>query len=91
MNKAQLVERLADREGIAKNKAESILETTIDEILSSLQAGEDVRLVGFGTFSRVKRKARVHRNPQTGEKVPSDPYRTVKFKVSTVLRGWLNE
>ena len=69
MNKAQLVEQLASEMEITKADCERILDSTLEAVKKSVKKGEDVTLVGFGTFTRSKRKARMGRNPQTGEAI----------------------
>jgi DNA-binding protein HU-beta len=73
MNKAQLIEAVAKSTKMTKTDAELILNTTLDTIKKSVKKGDDVTLIGFGTFTKSKRKARTGRNPQTGKeiKIPS--------------------
>ena len=90
MNKAQLVEHLASEVHLAKADCERILETTVETIKKNVRKGEDVTLVGFGTFTRSKRKARTARNPQTGEPIKV-PARTVpKFRCGKDFKEYLN-
>lgn len=76
MNKAQLIEKVAKETGLTKAQTERMLDTTIDTIRKSVKKGDEVKLVGFGTFAKSKRKARVGRNPQTGKaiKIPAAWY-----------------
>jgi DNA-binding protein HU-beta len=69
MNKAQLVEQLAAEIKITKADCERVLDSTIEHIKKAVKKGDDVTLVGFGTFTKAKRKARMGRNPQTGEAI----------------------
>ena len=73
MNKAQLIEKVASATDMTKADAERMLDATIDTIRRSVKRGDDVKLVGFGTFTKTKRKARTGRNPQTGKaiKIPA--------------------
>lgn len=73
MNKAQLIEKVATEANISKAQAETILDCAIENIKKSVKKGDDVKLVGFGTFTKAKRKARTGRNPQTGKaiKIPA--------------------
>ena len=64
MNKAQLVEQLASELEITKADCERVIDSTIEAIKKSVKKGDDVTLVGFGTFTKSKRKARTGRNPQ---------------------------
>jgi DNA-binding protein HU-beta len=76
MNKAQLIEKVSAETGLTKAQTERMLDTTIDVIRKSVKKGDDVKLVGFGTFAKAKRKARTGRNPQTGKaiKIPAAWY-----------------
>lgn len=76
MNKAQLIEKIATESQITKAAAEKILDCALDNIKKSVKKGDDVKLVGFGTFTKAKRKARTGRNPQTGKaiKIPAANY-----------------
>lgn len=73
MNKQQIVQTIAKKHGLTKAAAEGVLNTTLETITSSVKKGNEVRLIGFGTFTKAKRKARVGRNPQTGAqlKIPA--------------------
>lgn len=75
MNKTELVEHIQSEAGISKAEAAKALDAVVDGITKSLKKKTDVTLVGFGTFTVVKRKARTGRNPATGE--------TIKIKAST--------
>lgn len=69
MNKAELIERLAKQANISKTQSEQFLNVALDIIQKSVSDGEDVKLVGFGTFDKSDRKARKGRNPKTGTEV----------------------
>jgi DNA-binding protein HU-beta len=68
MTKADLAAKVAEI-GMSKKQAAAAVDTIIDAIKGALAKGDSVRLVGFGTFSVKKRKARVGRNPRTGEEL----------------------
>lgn len=80
MNKAQLVELVAERTKTTRVQSELILDAAIDVIQSTVSKGQDVKLVGFGTFSRLLRKSRTGRNPKTGESVKIPGARVPRFK-----------
>ena len=87
MTKAELVEKMAKDAGISKaaaNKALSSFTTTITKALKKRNG--KMTLVGFGTFSKVRRKARKGRNPQTGETIKIKASNTVKFKPGKALK-----
>ena len=67
MTKADLAAEVAEEMGMSKKQADSVVNTVIDAVKEALAKGEDVRLVGFGTFSVKKREARTGRNPRTGK------------------------
>ncbi|MES3036529.1 MAG: HU family DNA-binding protein [Bdellovibrionota bacterium] len=73
MNKAQLIDRVATETKCSKAQAEAMLDCYVDTIKKAVKKGDDVKLVGFGTFTKAKRKARTGRNPQTGKaiKIPA--------------------
>lgn len=80
MNKAELVEKIAHHAKIPKVQAEAILDATLFTITQTVAKGEDVKLVGFGSFSRAVRKSREGRNPKTGETVKIPGTKVPKFK-----------
>jgi len=78
MNKGQLVVEVAKKANLSKKDAANAVDATIDSIKKNVKKG--VTLVGFGTFKVVRRKARIGRNPQTGEKIRIAAKNVVKFK-----------
>ena len=89
MNKADLIERMANSAGITKTAAAVALDSLTAGITKSLKSGEKVTLVGFGTFSVSQRKARVGRNPQTGAAIRIAAKRIPKFAASKALKDSL--
>lgn len=69
MKKAQLVEKIAYKANINKAKAQAALDSMVSSILTALKYGDNVALVGFGTFENRARAARSGRNPKTGESI----------------------
>ncbi|MFN7684382.1 MAG: HU family DNA-binding protein [Oligoflexia bacterium] len=80
MNKAQLIEVVAKAANVTKVDAESVLNAAIDSIKKSVKKGEDVTLIGFGTFTKTKRQARSGRNPQTGKEIKIPAMTVPKFR-----------
>ena len=80
MNKAQLIEAVAKSANLTKVDAELVLNTALDTIKKSVKKGEDVTLIGFGTFTKSKRKARTGRNPQTGKEIKIPAMTVPKFR-----------
>lgn len=73
MNKAELIDLIAGETNTTKAQAERFLDVTLESIKKTVKKGDEVKLVGFGTFTKAKRKARMGRNPQTGKaiKIPA--------------------
>jgi DNA-binding protein HU-beta len=80
MNKAQLVESVAKNTQLTKTQIEETLNVALDIIKKSVKKGDDVTLVGFGTFCRSKRKARAGRNPQTGKEIKIPAMTVPRFR-----------
>ena len=76
MNKAELVEAIAKQTRVTKAETERTLDAFVDVVTKNTQKKETTKLVGFGTFGVSERKARIGRNPQTGEEIQI-PARTV--------------
>ena len=80
MNKTDLIELIAKGASISKVKAESAINITLESMRKSLKRGEQVQLMGFGTFSVTKRAARTGRNPQTGKPIKIAARKVARFK-----------
>ncbi|MNT40351.1 DNA-binding protein HU-alpha [compost metagenome] len=89
MNKAQLIELIAEKSRTTKNQSESILDATIEVIMEALRDGEEVKLVGFGTFSKTTRKSRTGRNPKTGATVKIPSTHVPRFKPGKDLKDFI--
>jgi len=90
MNKQELIGSVADTTGLSKNDATKAVEGVFDAISTALKKGDEVRLVGFGTFSVSKRKASTGRNPRTGEPMKIKASSQPKFKAGKVLKDAVN-
>ena len=90
MNKTELVEYVSNDTELTKADCYRILESVVENIRRSVKRGEDVKLTGFGTFTRVKRKARTGRNPQTGEEIKIPAVKVPKFKPGKEFKEMLN-
>ena len=86
MNKGDLVEKIAKGADITKAKAEMAFNAFWDAIKVSLKKGSKVTIVGMGTFSVAKRKARTGRNPQTGAEIRIPARKVVKFTAGSELK-----
>ncbi|HEY2660740.1 MAG TPA: HU family DNA-binding protein [Caulobacteraceae bacterium] len=90
MTKAELISAIAEKAGLNKNQSRDALEAFLGAVTDSLKAGQEVRLVGFGSFLPVDRKAGTARNPRTGETVNRPASKTARFRVGEGLKGALN-
>jgi DNA-binding protein HU-beta len=91
MNKAELIEAIANSAKITKADAQRALDATIDNVSKALKKGDKVSLVGFGTFSVAKRAARTGRNPQTGKSIKIAAKKVAKFKAGIELAKTVNK
>ena len=80
MNKSELIAKMAKDADISKTAANTALNSLLEGITKSLKKNQKVTLVGFGTFSTSRRKARKGRNPQTGEVIKIKAKKIAKFK-----------
>lgn len=89
MNKAELIEQVAGATEMTKAQTEKLLDATLETIRRSVKKGDEVKLVGFGTFIKAKRKARIGRNPQTGKaiKIPACNY--PKFRAGSDFKNYV--
>ncbi len=90
MNKSELIEAMAVSADISKAAAGRALEGALAAITKSLEQGDVVTLVGFGSFHSVKRVARGGRNPRTGEAIKIKAAKVPKFRPGKALRDALN-
>ena len=88
MTKAELIEQMAKDAGISKAAANKALGSFADGVKKALKKKDGkVTLVGFGTFTKVRRKARTGRNPRTGEAIKIKASNSVKFKPGKALKN----
>ena len=90
MNKASMIDKIAEDAGITKTAASKAIESMIEGVANSLNGGERVTLVGFGTFTAAERKARTGRNPHTGATLQIPAKRIVRFRASKELEEKMN-
>ena len=91
MNKQDLVTAVAKDADLSKSKAALAVDAVIAAIKTSLKKGDDVRLVGFGTFTVAKRAATTGRNPRTGEPIKIPASKQPKFKAGKDLKEAVNK
>jgi DNA-binding protein HU-beta len=87
MNKAQLIDAMAEKAGLTKADAKKALDAFTDTTTAALKGGDRVALIGFGTLSVAERGARTGRNPQTGKEIKIPAKKVVKFKAGADLAG----
>ena len=90
MNKDQIIEKMAEDLGITKTQASNAVKSIFDGIITTLRQGDKVNISGFGTFDVSSRKARVGRNPQTGEEIQIAAAKVPKFKAGKAFKEALN-
>lgn len=90
MNKAELIEAIAKSADLSKAKSGEALNAALTTITKSLKKGNNVTLIGFGTFKVSKRKARKGRNPRTGEEIKIKAKKVAGFKAGKKLDETLN-
>ncbi|WP_035340535.1 MULTISPECIES: nucleoid-associated protein HU-beta [Dickeya] len=90
MNKSQLVDKIAADADISKAAAGRVLDAIIGSVTDALKSGDDVALVGFGTFSVRERAARSGRNPQTGKEISIPAAKVPGFRAGKALKDAVN-
>ena len=90
MNKAELIDAVAENADISKAAATRAVDTVLESITTTLKNGEQVALIGFGTFSVKERAARTGRNPRTGEPLEIPAAKVPSFKAGKALKDAVN-
>jgi DNA-binding protein HU-beta len=90
MNKAELIDAMADGAGLSKADAKKALDAFVGATTGALKKGDRISLVGFGSFSITNRAARAGRNPKTGAVIQIAAKNTVKFKAGSDLSSSVN-
>jgi Bacterial nucleoid DNA-binding protein len=85
MNKAELIDAIAQESGLTKADSKKALDALISTASATLKKGESITLVGFGSFSVAQREAKTGRNPQTGKPLEIPAKKVVKFKPGSEL------
>ena len=86
MNKSELINAVAEKAALSKKDSEAAVTAALDAITAALAEGEEVRLVGFGTFEVKKREARIGRNPKTKEEIQIPATKVPAFKPGKALK-----
>lgn len=87
LTKIEIAENLVKKHGLTKAEAKALVESFFEEIRSTLEQGNDVKLSGFGNFELRDKSSRPGRNPKTGESIPVSARRVVVFKPGQKLRA----
>jgi len=90
MTKSELIEKMAQRLDITKKEAEKVVNTLLEAIIDAIKREEKVEFRGFGCFRVKRKKARIGRNPRTGEEINVPPKRVAYFKAGKELREAIN-
>jgi integration host factor subunit alpha len=90
MTKADIVEKVYQKIGFSKKESSELVEMVFDSLKKTLEAGEKVKISGFGNFVVRDKKERIGRNPQTGEQIKISARRVLTFRPSQVLKAMLN-
>jgi DNA-binding protein HU-beta len=90
MNKGDLIDAVADTSGLSKADATRAVDGVLDTITAALKRGDQVSLVGFGTFSVKARSPRIGRNPRTGESINIPASNAPGFKAGKALKDAVN-
>ncbi|MBL8628060.1 MAG: HU family DNA-binding protein [Rhodospirillaceae bacterium] len=90
MNKNDLIAEVADATGLTKADAAKAVDAVLDAVTGALKKGDEVRLVGFGTFTVAKRAASEGRNPRTGEAIKIPASKRPKFSAGKALKDAVN-
>lgn len=85
MNRAELIEALAEKSGLSKQKAKKVLESYMEIVTEKMSQNEEIALIGFGTLIPRPQSSRMARNPKTGTPVQIKARTTVKFKPGKFL------
>lgn len=86
MTKSQLVMKLAEAAELSKKQADTVLQALVEITVSSVRKGDPVKIPGLGTFRKVQTKARMGRNPQTGEAIKIPARKKARFSVAKTFK-----
>lgn len=90
LTRAQLTETIYAQVGLSRNDSADLLETVLERMSAALEAGDTVKITGFGTFAVRQKGRRIGRNPKTGVEVAILPRRVLTFRPSQVLKAHVN-
>ena len=91
MNKSELIDAIASDAKLTKKDTEAFLKAFTENVSKAMVKGEDVTLIGFGSFKVGERAARTGRNPKTGKEIKIAALKNVRFKAGTALKDRVNK
>jgi len=91
VTRADLAEAVHEEVGLTRQDCAGLVERTLDLVAEALGQNETVKLSGFGVFQVRAKRARVGRNPKTGEPAPIDPRRVISFRASQVMKAQVDQ
>jgi integration host factor subunit alpha len=90
LTRADLADSLVQKIGLPRNESQELVELVLNEISTSLERGESVKLSSFGSFGIRSKGERVGRNPKTGKEVPITPRKVLVFRASNIMKARIN-
>jgi integration host factor subunit alpha len=91
VTRADLCEAVHDEVGLSRQECSALVERTLELIVESLERGETVKLSGFGVFQVREKRARMGRNPKTGEPAAINPRRVISFRASQIMKSRVHD
>lgn len=91
LTRADLCEVVHEEVGLSRQECSGLVERTLDLIVDSLEQGETVKLSGFGVFQVREKRARMGRNPKTGEPAAINPRRVISFRASQIMKSRVHD
>ena len=91
LTRADLCDAVHEALGLSRNECATLVERTLGLIVESLERGETVKLSGFGVFQVREKRARMGRNPKTGEPAAIHPRRVISFRASQIMKGRVHD
>jgi len=91
VTRADLCEAVHDEVGLSRQECAAMVERTLELIAEALERGDTVKLSGFGVFQVRDKRARMGRNPKTGEPAAIHPRRVISFRASQIMKGRVHD
>lgn len=91
LTRNDLTESVYREIGLSRTESANLVEQVLNEVIGSLEQGDNVKIAGFGSFAVRSKKDRIGRNPKTGQEVPIEPRRVLSFRASSMLKDRLNK